>query len=83
VERWPRNELNAIVSARISVGQRAIKAARTRNGTNLRENRDRTVTSGVWFFIFIVELHRKVAVFEPELECDSWQLASVIRKDVQ
>ena len=60
------------------------KAARTSNSINacfLREDRDGTVTSGVWFFIFIVELHRKLAVFEPELECDSWQLASVLGKN--
>jgi hypothetical protein len=48
--------LNAIVSARVSVEQKAIKAAMTRTGANLREERDGTVTTEVSFFIFRVEL---------------------------
>jgi hypothetical protein len=76
----PPVKLSAIVSARISVGQTVIKAAMTRTGASLREDRDGTVTSGVSFFIFIMELDIKSAVFEPELECHSWQLASVIGK---
>ena len=42
---------------------------------------DRTVTSGVSFFICRVELDIRYAVFEPELECDSSKLGSVIGKD--
>jgi hypothetical protein len=52
----PPEMLNAIVSARVYVGEKAIKIAMTRTGASRREDREVTVTTGVSFFIFRVEL---------------------------